>query len=293
MTAKAIRLQGKLFIEMDIEAVTGLHIGGSSTALDIGGLDNIVIRDPLTDKPYIPGSSLRGKMRSLWEKYHGLPQNFEIQKGNVYIHGLPIRQNGGHWERNEKFPENNAQKISEFQADFNDDAVLRIFGLTGDFPVPNPTRLIVQDAFLSARSAAEMENLSIPYTETKWEAVIDRVTSAAVPRQLERVPAGSIFDKGRLIYSVFDKDLTDLDWFFDLFEMLALVEDDYLGGSGSRGSGRVAFKNIRVKRKSKANNWQSVEYPKKNPTDDTKPKTIKDLTTLIESEMTNLREWLG
>ena len=68
---KQIKLQGRVFITFDIEAKTGLHIGGSDTGIEIGGVDKTVIRDPLTNRPYIPGSSLRGKMRSLTEKHLG------------------------------------------------------------------------------------------------------------------------------------------------------------------------------------------------------------------------------
>jgi CRISPR-associated protein Csm3 len=90
-----------------------------------------------------------------------------------------------------------------------------------------------------------------PYTETKWEAVIDRVTSAAVPRQMERVPAGTLFNDARLVYSVYGtpghhSGFEDVAWFFDVLQMLLMVEDDYLGSSGSRGSGRIQFENLRL-----------------------------------------------
>jgi len=79
-----INLFGRVFIESEIEALTGMHIGGSGAGLEIGGLDKEVIRNPLTKRPYIPGSSLRGKMRSQTEKVKGLPQNNRI--GQVTIH---------------------------------------------------------------------------------------------------------------------------------------------------------------------------------------------------------------
>ena len=61
-----LRLQGKYIIQGKIKVLTGLHIGGPTTGLNIGGVDNIVIKDA-KGKPYIPGSSLKGKMRSLLE----------------------------------------------------------------------------------------------------------------------------------------------------------------------------------------------------------------------------------
>lgn len=86
-----IRLYGRIFLDMNIRAVTGLRIGGAPAALAIGSLDNPVIRNPLNNQPYIPGSSLRGKMRSLWEKANESEQNFPIRrsKPEVYIHAYP------------------------------------------------------------------------------------------------------------------------------------------------------------------------------------------------------------
>ncbi len=73
-----VTLMGRIFITGNIRAVTGLHIGGAAGALEIGGVDSPVIRDPLTNRPYIPGSSLRGKMRSLSERLNGSAQNFQV-----------------------------------------------------------------------------------------------------------------------------------------------------------------------------------------------------------------------
>ncbi|MCK6579488.1 MAG: type III-A CRISPR-associated RAMP protein Csm3 [Anaerolineae bacterium] len=234
----SIKLYGRIFLTMDIVAVTGLRIGGKPTSLQIGGLENVVLRDPLSQRPYIPGSSLRGKMRSLWEKATNAPQNFYVRRGSpmVRIHTL------------------------DDKGILNNDVVCRIFGATGDanpLGVKNPTRLIIHDTFLSDASALELDEAGAtdqPYTETKWEAAIDRITSAAVPRQMERVPAGARFTDCKLIYSVFgnrDKNpdqppLDDIDWFFDIVTMLQLVEDDYLGSSGSRGYGQIAFRNLRL-----------------------------------------------
>jgi CRISPR-associated protein Csm3 len=226
-----VKLYGRIFLKMDIRAVTGLRIGGSPSALQIGGLDNVVIRDPITRRPYIPGSSIRGKMRSLWEKVTNASQNVTIRQGNptVRLHGEPDKG-----------------------VSINEDPVCRIFGVTGNIETPNPTRLIVTDALMSDTSAATLENNALtdqPYTETKWEATIDRITSAAVPRQMERVPAGTIFSNCKLVYSIYGTDnaqnpLEDIIWFFDIIQMLQLVEDDYLGSSGSRGSGSVEFENL-------------------------------------------------
>lgn len=247
----SIRLYGRIFLTADIVAVTGLRIGGKPTSLQIGGLENVVLRDPLSQRPYIPGSSLRGKLRSLWEKATNAPQNFTVRSGNPTVRIHTLDPNG----------------------QLNADEVCRIFGATGDANpngVRNPTRLIIHDTFMSDASAAALNEGGVtdqPYTETKWEAAIDRITSAAVPRQMERVPAGTRFDNCRMIYSVFGAadvtsaaPLPDIDWFFDIVTMMQLAEDDYLGSSGSRGYGQIAFENLRLGVRIVSSDAGSVQY---------------------------------
>ncbi|MER3459031.1 MAG: type III-A CRISPR-associated RAMP protein Csm3, partial [Chloroflexota bacterium] len=225
--AKKIQLEGRVFFTFDIEAVTGLHIGGSDVGVEIGGVDKTVIRDPLTNRPYIPGSSLRGKMRSLVEKYQGKEQNQRIGQG--YIHSC---------DRQENYP--------------NCD-VCQVFGVPGERDFATPTRLVVRDVHLkdaSARKLEESGRTDLPYTEVKTEVSIDRVTSAANPRQMERVPAGTEFGQAELVYSIYSGDgcdkKCDIERLRVVVEGLRLLEDDYLGGLGSRGSGKVRLKNIQV-----------------------------------------------
>ena len=221
MTDIKVDLFGRVFITGQIEAVTGLHIGGTPAALAVGALDNPVIRDTLTGRPYIPGSSVRGKMRSLWEKMTGRPQNWRI--GQVKIH------------------------VCEKQRDYDQCPVCRIYGVPGQLEASSPTRLVVRDAFLSDTSEEELRlraRTDLPYTEVKWEAAIDRVTSAAVPRQMERVPAKAVFDDLEMVFSVFRKG--DLDRLTDVLEAMQLLEDDYLGGQGSRGSGKIRFRHLQI-----------------------------------------------
>ena len=231
MADKHIQLKGRVFIEFNVEAVTGMHIGGSDTGIEIGGVDKTVIRDPLTNRPYIPGSSLKGKMRSLLEKYHGLPQNQRIGQG--YIH------------------------TCQSQSNYLKCDVCQVFGVPGSLPgqadFGGPTRIIVRDVHLneeSARHIEEQARTDLPYTEAKTEVSIDRVTSAANPRQMERVVAGAVFGPGEIVYSIYDvngqtgqDDINRLD---TLIEGLQLMEDDYLGGFGTRGSGKVKLESIKV-----------------------------------------------
>ncbi|HYO49688.1 MAG TPA: type III-A CRISPR-associated RAMP protein Csm3, partial [Chloroflexia bacterium] len=205
---------------------TGLHIGGASSTLSIGGVDNVVIRDALTGQPYIPGSSIRGKMRSLSEKLTNRVQNQPIGQG-VRIH------------------------VCKEPAEYATCEVCPIFGIPGELQASGPTRLKVRDVFLTPDSVQEMSRLrtELPFTEIKWEATIDRVTSAAVPRQMERVPSGAVFGPFQFVYSI--HDIEDVARFAYVIRAMELVEDDYLGGQGSRGSGQVAFTDLKLQVKTR------------------------------------------
>ena len=197
-----MKLEKKIFVKGEILAVTGLHIGGSNQGLAIGGADSPVIRDPLSLVPYIPGSSLKGKMRSLLEK-----QLDQISKGGPCDCGSCV--------------------------------ICKIFGTSAN-KAKEPGRLIVRDAFMSKSSKKILEentNTDMPYTEVKTEATIDRITSEANPRQLERVPAGTTF-LFEFVLDIYDGD-DDTVLLQYVEQALHLVEDDYLGGSGSRGSGQI------------------------------------------------------
>ncbi len=201
-------LEKKIFIKGKIKAITGLHIGGSSLGMSIGGADSVVIRNPINNQPYIPGSSLKGKMRSLMEKVTG---EMEIRNGNY-------------------LPTKNADHI-----------IGKLFGVSADSQnQAAPTRLIVRDAhLLNEETLAAAEDTDMPYTEVKTEVIIDRLTSAANPRQIERVPAGAEFEL-ELIINVYVGD-DEQELLDTVFHALELVEHDYLGGSGTRGYGKVYF----------------------------------------------------
>ncbi len=240
-----IQLSGRVFLSFNLEAKTGLHIGGSDEGISIGGVDKTVIRNPLTNHPYIPGSSLRGKIRSLVEKYTGAAQNNRIGR-DVKIHSC-----GANAKKDEE--------IEQATKDYKACPVCQIFGVPGERTFSSPTRLIVRDVHLNKASVKELEALrtDLPFTEVKTEVAIDRVTSAASPRQMERVPAGAVFGRAEMVYSIYEGDgfdpAADLKHFKTVITGLQLLEDDYLGGLGSRGSGRVALQKIEVKVKSRRN----------------------------------------
>lgn len=230
--APSIRLYGRIILEGKIEALTGLHIGGSPGALAIGGVDLPVIRNAVNQEPYIPGSSLKGKMRSLWEKAQGVSCEYPVALNkaqpnkDVHIHACVT------------------------QTAYVDCPVCQIFGTLGQSGATYPTRIVVRDAPLDADSLKDVRT-DMPFTEVKWEAAIDRVTSAATPRQIERVPAGAVFSPMQIVFNIYEAG--DFERFLDVLTALQLVEDDYLGGQGSRGSGRVGFQELKLICKSTSN----------------------------------------
>lgn len=229
-----VQLHGRVVLSGQIRTVTGLRIGGRPMGIEIGGIDNIVLRNPVSGEPYIPGSSLKGKMRSLLSRATGADPNNQMDtEGRVNIHSC-------HESTEEAY-----RKCK----------VCPIFGMPaeGDVRADYPTPIIVRDVPLwlpdgdeaagdygAVADRLQREN----YTEVKWEAVIDRVTSAAMPRQMERVPAGAIFGPFEIVYNVYSQRSHELLPYVGL--ALQLVQDDYLGGQGSRGSGKVAFENLTV-----------------------------------------------
>lgn len=212
------KLIKKYIITGKIECLTGLHIGGTNSAMGIGGPDSMVLRNPLTNKPIIPGSSIKGKMRSLLELSCG--EIGESMGGNI--------KNG---------PTQNKNHLA-----------VKLFG-SADSKGDNqlPSRLIIRDASLLTPDE-KFSNTDMPYTETKTEVVIDRITSGAMPRQIERVPAGAEFSLN-MILNIFDTDNNEDELKAALQRSMNLLEDDYLGGNGSRGYGQIAFREVKWKGK--------------------------------------------
>jgi CRISPR-associated protein Csm3 len=229
-----LQLVGKLILSGDLHCETGLHIGAGKGSLEIGGADNPVVKDAF-GLPYIPGSSLRGKVRSLLENAMGLTSPAEL----VYL------------------SKRRGQEVRIHQSDRPDDEICLLFGRspgrverveggeTGENRAASPARLTIYDAPLEQESiTAQMrENLDDEITEVKSENAIDRITSQANPRTLERVPAGARF-KVRMVLDVLCEE--DKPLAARVIEGLRLLEDDALGGGGSRGSGRVRFGNLKL-----------------------------------------------
>ncbi|MCX7903894.1 MAG: type III-A CRISPR-associated RAMP protein Csm3 [Caloramator sp.] len=183
---------------------TGLRIVGGDDEIRIGGVDNSIIKDPLTGLPYIPGSSLKGVLRS----------SLEIAKGKTKV------------------------------CDCGECIICRIFGKANNKETEKLrsfTRIIVRDSFLTERSK-EILNEVLPFgVEIKKENSIDRVKGvAASPRTFDRVPAGAEFEVN-IVLKIFEGD--DEKEILDALELaFKLVEHNYIGSSGSRGYGQVEFK---------------------------------------------------
>lgn len=196
-----IKLVKKIIYTGILTLKTGLHIGGSNSAMNIGGPDKFVVRNSMNGLPYIPGSSLKGKMRAL----------IEISEGCSNISTEPDSASGS------------------------------LFGVAANSDKGKASRLIVRDCELITEDPTDknynFDNTDLPYTEAKTEASINRATSIANPRTFERVPAGAKF-KVNMVLNIFEGEVeTKLKE--TLKKAIELLKDDYLGGSGSRGYGQV------------------------------------------------------
>jgi CRISPR-associated protein Csm3 len=244
-----LEFKGKYIITGKIICETGLHIGGTIEGFEIGGVENIVVRDPLTEWPYIPGSSLKGKLRHLLE--WSLDKVFPNNKGEFPTHScendpriVKLKEELKNLQGEEK-----KKKEKEIEDKLNslmiECPICLIFGSSAASTGVTPTRLTVRDAF-PTEDTLKKWRVSLGeevYTEVKTENAIDRVTSQANPRPLERVPAGSEF-AFEMVFDVY-KD-TDKQLLQSLFTAMHLLENSALGGSGTRGSGKVKFADIKM-----------------------------------------------
>lgn len=230
-------LKGKIIIKGKIVAVTALHIGGSKDGIDIGGVDLNVIKNH-HGEPFIPGSSLKGKLRSMLARL----------EGTLQAERRPADDENIHTDQDIRYLTN------LFGIAANEDG-------QGEEQL-QPTRLIVRDCPLDLENSPNQEKYSemdFSYTDVKFENSIDRRRGVAQhPRQLERVPAEAKFDF-ELVMDVYEDDMGPYsakdgeklelstegparDQYLKAVCMaMEMLQDDYLGGHGSRGYGKIAF----------------------------------------------------
>lgn len=209
-----MKLYKKIILKGRLTLLTGMHIGDSKENVEIGGVDSPVVRRKDNNEPYIPGSSLKGKIRSLLELTMG---------------------------------ENADTKFKNYQS-VNGRLLADLFG-----SADNPARILVRDASMTSTSAQMLktsEFTDMPYTEIKFENVINRLNGTAEhPRQIERVPAGAVFDIEFVINVIQERDEetppvleAKAQRYLQLLNSgIELLHHDYLGGSGTRGYGQVSI----------------------------------------------------
>lgn len=226
---KMTKLTKIIEITATLDVLTGLSIGGGDSEMHIGGVDAPIIKDPFTNLPYIPGSSLKGKIRSL----------LELASGKCYK-GNPLTMT-----RTEKKQDGKDEVILVAQGDPFSENIVKLFGESADIKSKTPIlgRLSFWDAKI--QNAEEIKKATGGYlTEVKTENVINRIKGTAEhPRQMERIPAGAKFEF-KLTMKQFSGD--DNDELLDTLKKgLKLLEMDSLGGSGSRGYGKVKFVDLK------------------------------------------------
>jgi CRISPR-associated protein Csm3 len=303
--------KGSFIIEYTLKALTGLRIGGSKEQFEIGGVDNPIIKVEVEipdydgngntlpqGAPYVPGSSLKGKMRSLLEWLNGNVEKMinsakenaekEIEKVNLTVKNPE--------EREKKIKNINRKAVERAggACTCGECVICKVFG-TGDAKrieelaekgidfIPGPPRLKVFDAYptyetLERLNKALGENI---FTEIKIENQINRLTAKANPRKIERVPAGAEF-KGTMVFDVYkdeDKDLLKV-----VFQGMKCLEDHYLGGCGSRGSGKVKFKDITLI-------WRPKEYYLGEEGKEEKLFENKELNEILNDLSEKLQNW--
>jgi CRISPR-associated protein Csm3 len=213
-------------LEATLEVLTGLRIGAGDSEIHIGGVDNTVVKHPLTGSPYIPGSSLKGKMRSLLEWRSGAVKEAPLGAKDLA-----------------KAPETQQAEIKR---------ILQLFGIGGG-DVKDDAKLVSElgssrlsfwDCSLDEAWEKTVRDNNQLLTEVKSENVINRISGVAEhPRNTERVPAGAKFVFKLSVKQLAGDDEALLD---TVLQGLKLIEHDSLGGSGSRGYGKVRFANLKI-----------------------------------------------
>ena len=206
-----MKLKKMIVIEGTMTAVEGIHIGGNNEGTKIGGCDNPVIRNPLTGKPYIPGSSIKGVMRSTLEKIEDKSRN-----------GKPCGCGNS-----------NCMVCKLFGAHMN------LRASSGE------PRLLIRDMDIDPEFEQELLDSGANYSdiiEIKTSTMVDRSTNTAAGgslRNVERVAAGTKF-KCEFVLKVFDGD-DEKAMINAIKKLLTSVEVLGIGSKTTAGCGQVKF----------------------------------------------------
>lgn len=266
-------------INTTLRLITALHIGGGDDTMQIGGISKSVIKREIyanpdgsisyegrgkkITEPYVPGSSVKGKMRSLLEHTFGLVSAQKAIKleNDSYKTGEPINSNFIRFIKDSGFE---SKDVIIKKANL----IITLFGESagsGDKKSTKITRAIFRDSFLTQETRRLYLEGKIKISEEKAENSINRVNVTANPRFLERVPVNIEFSFETVLRE-FDED-KQLPLKETLSLGLKLIEADSLGGGGSRGSGKVEFVDYEHKAKDVKTLLQEIENALNNVQD--------------------------
>ena len=239
-------------MQTKLRILTGLHIGGSDDTMQIGGIDSAVIkREIFTNEdgsinydgtgkkitePYIPGSSLKGKVRSLLEHSFGLIAEQRL------IHENETDFKKREAKQGQVINSTFIKKCTNEELKKKANLIITLFGESAgsdDKSNTKITRAIFRDTFLTKESRKLYLDDKIKLSEEKAENTINRVSVMANPRFMERVPSGVEFDF-EVVLREFDED-KNLPLSKTIELGLLLLQNDALGGGGSRGNGKIEF----------------------------------------------------
>lgn len=212
-----MKLAGIHKITGEILCISNLHIGGSKDSIGIGSMDNPVIKHPITSDPYIPGSSLKGRMRCNMERLYGKYDKEDGKAKPCSCGKCPI---------------------------------CKVFGSVNNAGI-GPARLIVRDSFLTEESKEKsrkfMDEEGKSIYGVKYETAIDRETGRGLGgtlRPIEFVPSDTVF-RLEMNLQIFEGDNEDEILNF-VKKALKSLEETYIGGMGSRGYGQVKLRNLKL-----------------------------------------------
>lgn len=214
------RLKDIFRLRARLHLVSSLNIGTGPGELLVGSVDSSTLRNPITSLPYIPGSTLKGRMRGLLESVAAVPTRFSTQRNAPGTNQNPVHE-----------------------------SIEALFGpspkslASRRFTVGGSTRLSFWDCPVNQEWSSEQQAAGVDILERRTELEIDRGTGQTIgrPRLTECVAAGAIFDFNATLSVFEDEELLPL-----VLDGLKLLEWEGIGSGTSRGRGRLHFEDLRA-----------------------------------------------